>query len=157
MANGMSEQSAWYRRPLSSAAVFGIAEFFLWLATGLSMPWWATGLVLLGMWGLAATVILFSEWTIGRPWITKGVLCILAAWFVWALGAKTVREQLALAHASLSITPSTVTFNQGGESYSFRADNETDQDAYSIAYIFRITPASYKANEFDVQLPQSSL
>jgi hypothetical protein len=78
------------------------------------MPWWFTCLILLVMWALLVIVVLRSEWTVNRPWIEKGALCILAGGLVWALGSKTVREQFdrastlaPTAEATLSPTPTT--------------------------------------------------
>jgi hypothetical protein len=84
-----------HQQTLPRSAVLGIAEFFLWFATGLNMPWWAICLVLLAMWALATVVILRSEWTIQWHWAAKTIACVAAAGFVWALGSKSVYQALS--------------------------------------------------------------
>jgi hypothetical protein len=83
---------AWHRRPIPTGTVVAILEAVLYYATGLNMPWWFTCFILFLMWALLATVAIRSEWTVNRPWIAKGTLCVGAALFVITLGAKTVRE-----------------------------------------------------------------
>ena len=61
----------------------------------LNLPLWATCLILLVMWALAAVVAIRSPWTVDCPWIIKGLLCVLAAGFDGMLGAKTVHQQYA--------------------------------------------------------------
>jgi hypothetical protein len=99
----------WHRQPLSQAAVFGAAELFLYIAMSLNLPLWATCLILLVMWALAAVVAIRSPWTVDCPLIIKGLFCVLAAGFVWMLGAKTVHQQYAQEYP-----PSVATGPPGG-------------------------------------------
>jgi len=135
MADGAHEQSAaWYRRPLTSGTAFTIAEGFLYLVTTLNLPWWATCLLLFGMWALAVVLVLLSEWTIGRSWIVKVVLCLLAAGFLWALGSKTVLEQYRQAHSRESSQPD-ITLRFVNPKYpSLQIINQSDAVARDIKY-----------------------
>lgn len=110
--NRMAE-IVWHRRPLSTAALIGIAESFLFFATTLNMPWWFTCIILFVMWALLATVSIRSEWTVHRSWIAKGALCIVAALFVIALGAKSVRQQWELAYPSTVVNRSAAIMGSG--------------------------------------------
>ena len=82
----------WHQRTLPRPTVWLLGEGFLYLATALTLPWWAYIAILLLMWAIAVVVILRSEWTIHFIWPTKAALSLLAAAVVWSLGSQSVRQ-----------------------------------------------------------------
>jgi hypothetical protein len=58
---------------------------------------------------------------------------------------------------AIKVVPNDVAFYQWGENYSFRLENDTDEDAFSAAFIFRAESEGFDTNDFTIQVPQSSL
>jgi len=91
-------RSMLHRQPLSGSEAAAILVFVFYIATGLPMPWWATGTVWLALWACVAYVAWHSTVTVKLHWLIKTALCLLTAGLVVLVGQEGVRNQYRQAH-----------------------------------------------------------
>lgn len=126
-------RSLLYRRPLSGTEAAAILVFVFYIATGLPMPWWATGTIWLALWACISYVAWSSTFTVSLHWLFKGALCLLAAVLVVLVGQEGVRNEYKQAHPlpASSIEPS-----------SLETLFDTDFPYANIGRAFQLAPAN---------------